>query len=74
MVDRDESSERYGYSIHTEAIRPMGKTTHVAKVTRMVDRKLGVDVPFPGEAWGESAADALSKMKELVEKWIAAQA
>jgi hypothetical protein len=83
----DKPAERYGYLIHTEAIRPIGKIhietirpvgkiyTHIAEVTRIVDRKLGIDLQADqfGETWGENPGEAYDKMKAKVESWIASQ-
>jgi hypothetical protein len=76
MSESEQPTKRYGYSIHTnQLIRPMGAITHIAKVTRMVDRQRQADIPADqfGEAWGQDEDDARRKMKGTVEAWIAAQ-
>lgn len=53
----------------------MGDIVYIAKVTRFVDRKLGVDISADqfGELWGKTKAEAEAKMTEKVDAWIASQ-
>jgi hypothetical protein len=75
-MKEENQSDRYGYSVHTKKlVRPMGRTTHIGKVTRIVDRQYGVDLRPDdfGESWGDSEQEAREKMHKIVADWIAAQ-
>jgi len=72
MSDSNEN-DRYAFVIHTESMKPAGRNTHIAKVTRMVDLKLNVDIQYHEEAWGENECEARTKLQDRVEKWIAKQ-
>jgi hypothetical protein len=76
MTVENKQSAKYAYSVHTKKlIRSMGALTHIAKVTRMVNRETRIDVPNTEfhEMWGENESDARRKMIEEAEAWIAAR-
>lgn len=67
---------RFSYEIYTEKLLPpMDHLTHIAKVSRMIDRKQKMDINVNtfGEMWGTGDADARQKMIKKVEKWISLQ-